>query len=218
MRPHEINESQDFIKAYYTERLDIIEDITLYYNEHTHMAEEGKTSHFIVNKDVKHSFDLPLLDPDVFNNYMQNIVTPCMDTYIKETRCLENICGIAHMESVNIQRYPPGGGYPAWHCERSTITLPNLLRAFFWITYLNDIDDCGETEFMYQKIKIKPERGLTLIAPAEWMFTHRGNFSNTQYKTIVTSWFHFHTEDKTELDIIRKSAHAVMKRMQADEL
>ena len=31
------------------------------------------------------------------------------------------------------------------------------------MTYLNDIKDGGETEFYYQKLKVKPEKGLTLI-------------------------------------------------------
>jgi hypothetical protein len=59
------------------------------------------------------------------------------------------------------------------------------------MTYLNDVTDAGETEFFYQKIKMKPEKGLTLIWPADWTFTHRGIASPTQEKTIITGWFNF---------------------------
>ena len=57
------------------------------------------------------------------------------------------------------------------------------------MTYLNDVTDAGETEFYYQKIKVKPEKGLTLIWPSEWPWTHRGLTSKTQIKYIATGWF-----------------------------
>ena len=59
------------------------------------------------------------------------------------------------------------------------------------MTYLNDVIDGGETEWYYQNIKIKPERGLTVIWPSDWTFTHRGNTSPTQTKYIATGWFNF---------------------------
>ena len=42
------------------------------------------------------------------------------------------------------------------------------------MTYLNDVSDGGETEFYYQKLKVKPETGLTLIWGSDWTFTHKG--------------------------------------------
>jgi hypothetical protein len=59
------------------------------------------------------------------------------------------------------------------------------------MTYLNDVTDSGETEFLHQQLKIKPEKGLTLIWPADWMFTHRGVASLTQEKYIATGWFNY---------------------------
>ena len=46
------------------------------------------------------------------------------------------------------------------------------------MTYLNTIKVGGETEFLYQKLKIKPKKGLTLIWPTDWTHTHRGLISN----------------------------------------
>ena len=59
------------------------------------------------------------------------------------------------------------------------------------MTYLNDVNDAGETEFLHQNIKIKPEKGLTIIWGADWTFTHRGIPSPTEEKTIVTGWLSF---------------------------
>ena len=60
------------------------------------------------------------------------------------------------------------------------------------MTFLNDINDGGETEWFYQKIKVKPEKGLTLIWPTDWTYTHRGLVSKTETKYIITGWYDFY--------------------------
>ena len=59
------------------------------------------------------------------------------------------------------------------------------------MTYLNDVENGGETEFYYQKIKVKPEKGLTLIWSADWTFMHRGITTINEDKYIITGWFEF---------------------------
>ena len=59
------------------------------------------------------------------------------------------------------------------------------------MTYLNDVSDGGETEFYYQKLKVKPETGLTLIWGSDWTFMHRGITSKTQTKYIATGWLDY---------------------------
>ena len=64
-------------------------------------------------------------------------------------------------------------------------------RLLVWMTYLNDVTDGGETEFPYYGLKIKPEKGKTLIWPAEWTHAHRGCPVGSEAKYIVTGWMHF---------------------------
>ena len=92
-------------------------------------------------------------------------------------------------EAINVQKYPIGGAYHGWHAERGGTATGH--RHLVFMTYLNDITDGGETEFMYQKLKIKPRKGLTLIWPSDWTHTHRGLPSATQVKYIVTGWYGF---------------------------
>jgi len=56
---------------------------------------------------------------------------------------------------------------------------------------LNDVSNAGETEFLHQELKVKPEKGLTLIWPCDWTYTHRGVPSPTEDKYIITGWFSF---------------------------
>ena len=92
------------------------------------------------------------------------------------------------LEGFNIQHYAPNEGYFEWHNERTTTNSPE--RALVWMTYLNDVDDGGETEFKYQNLKIKSQKGKTLIWPTDFTHTHRGITSPTQHKYIITGWFH----------------------------
>lgn len=97
--------------------------------------------------------------------------------------------------SINLQRYTANkGGYPYWHCELypKDHLCETLHRAVLWTIYLNDDFDEGETEFMYQHKKIKPETGSLLIAPTAFTHTHRGKTPINGNKYIATSWILYH--------------------------
>ena len=59
------------------------------------------------------------------------------------------------------------------------------------MTYLNDVTDGGETEFKYQKLKVKPVKGKMVMWPTDFTHTHRGITSPTQEKYIATGWDNF---------------------------
>ena len=59
------------------------------------------------------------------------------------------------------------------------------------MTYLNDVDDGGETYFPNQSLKVSPKKGLTLFWPAGVDYPHKGLTSNTQTKYIATGWISF---------------------------
>jgi len=89
---------------------------------------------------------------------------------------------------IKFQQTPPGGGYHSWHYENATIEC--AARELTWMIYLNDIEDGGETEFMYQKRRIKPTVGTVVIFPAGLTHVHRGGFLlGDKDKYIVTGWY-----------------------------
>jgi hypothetical protein len=92
-------------------------------------------------------------------------------------------------DNFNIQKYSPTQGYHAWHCEKTN--LGTARRHLVFMTYLNDVKKGGETEWFYQKLKVKPEKGLTIIFPSEWTFTHKGHTTINEDKYIITGWYHF---------------------------
>ena len=107
--------------------------------------------------------------------------------------------GRPHMQ---MQRYIDDQGYYAWHHENEGGVTGK--RELFFIYYLNDVDNGGETEFKFNPLKVKPEAGKLIIAPALWTHKHRGNPpQNGQYKYIITGWIektdeHFISEEFEE--------------------
>jgi len=94
-------------------------------------------------------------------------------------------------ENFNIQHYAPGEGYYAWNCERGGAQHVFNRRRLAWMTYLNDVNDAGGTEFLHQKQTIQPHKGLTMIWPVDWTHTHRGVPSPTENKYIITGWYEY---------------------------
>ena len=86
-----------------------------------------------------------------------------------------------------LQVTPPGGGFHNWHCEHAQIEFCDRILA--WMFYLNDIERGGETEFLHQRCRIKPERGKLVLFPAAFTHSHRGNPPLDKTKYIVTGWF-----------------------------
>lgn len=178
-----------FIASYNINDLSICDDLITYFKSSTNKT-DGKIGTVQVDKSIKNSTDVYLDDGDLANKYCIELQN-ALDSYIKEYQFCSEYSKFGLTEKINIQHYLPGQGFYKWHCERTGMKMPEAARHLVFMTYLNDVNDGGETEFMYQKIKVKPQKGLTLIFPADWTHTHRGITSNTEEKYIITGWFNF---------------------------
>ena len=87
---------------------------------------------------------------------------------------------------MKVQRTKVGGGYHVWHFEDGARWAGS--RILTWILYLNDVEDGGETEFLYYPRRIKPQTGRFIIWPAGFTHSHRGNPPLTNTKYIMTGW------------------------------
>jgi len=114
----------------------------------------------------------------------------CLDKYKKTYKFSNKVNRFAITKNTQIQHYVPGGGYYGWHMERTGAKL-TIDRHLVFMTYLNDIKEGGETEWYYQKLQVKPKKGLTVIWPADWTFTHRGITAKKEHKYIITGWINF---------------------------
>ncbi len=188
----QLNADRSFIFAGFLENLGICDRLIDFFENSDskypgEIVKDGKGS---ILKDVKDSLDLTLKpDQTIAQEYafeLQKVVEAYKEKYVY---C--NKTSPWGIEAVNIQKYNPGGAYFDWHSERVSGLAPDGIRHLVFMTYLNDVDDQGETEFFYQQVKVRPQKGLTLIWPVDWTHTHRGLPSPSETKYIATGWFHF---------------------------
>ena len=123
----------------------------------------------------------------IFNTYINNIVN-CFKDYKEQWPFLNTIKGI-EIGTFNLQKYSPGGHFSAVHTERDNRA--NMHRVLAFMTYLNDVEDGGETSFHYYDINVQPKKGKTIIWPAEWTHAHSGGLVKKGSKYIVTGWIQF---------------------------
>ena len=185
---------KSFIGAWFFEDLTICDELIAHFEQDPNKVEgsvhRSSDTFSTIDKSEKDSTDIVLmLDTDIGQRYV-NELQKALDMYKIKFIGSDKVAAYT-VEAVNIQKYNPHGGFKMWHQERSGALPPGGYRHLVFMTYLNDVEDKGETEFLYQKIKVKPKKGLTLIWPVDWTHTHRGIPSPTQTKYIATGWYSF---------------------------
>jgi len=88
-----------------------------------------------------------------------------------------------------IQRTLPGEHYH-WHIDGGSHDFSQRQLVAVW--YLNDVEGPGgETEFLFQDIRVKPEQGKLVLFPPFWTHEHRGVTLQKGVKYIATTWVVF---------------------------
>lgn len=92
-----------------------------------------------------------------------------------------------HFNAIKIQKTLPKEGYHVWHIENGG-TMHQRCRVLVFSIYLNEVDNGGETEFLYQAQRVQPKKGRVVLWPAGFPYVHRGNPPLSGEKYIITSW------------------------------
>ena len=132
--------------------------------------------------------DVSMVSHDVVNTFFDKIYPIYTEKYF--------VLGASSRHSIfeiKVQKTKPTEGYHVWHHEKDAFRTRNRLMAF--ILYLNDVDEGGETEFLFQKFRMKPKRNRLVLWPAGYTHTHRGNPPLSGEKYIATGWVEFGSMD-----------------------
>ena len=137
----------------------------------------------------KKSIEIVLTEKDniflEYNYYLSKV----LNNYLEKYKYSNSVAKFKTSPTIKIQHYKPGEGFGVYHFENDGYE-EVLRRHLVFMTYLNDVKD-GGTEFLYQNVTTKSIKGNTIIWPATWTHTHRGQISNTKEKYIITGWFNF---------------------------
>lgn len=138
-----------------------------------------------------YSINLESLQNTKWSDKINDVIFKCLDQYKKVFFVADQV---EHLKLTNayvkMQRTESRGGYHQWHCELNSVACVD--RFLVWILYLNDIPEGeGETEFLWQGLRLQPKQGRLVIWPAGFTHTHRGNpvYSTTKY--ITTGWIEY---------------------------
>lgn len=192
MKEYKLNNNQDFIQGYYISNDKVIDDLIKFFDNSKNKV-EGLCSKG-VDKSIKDSTDINIHPQKIrfyieLSNYFKEL-EKCLEIYKSKYKyCYHYLEDWWINDNFNIQKYEPKQAYHQFHCERGNLNTSD--RHLVWMTYLNDVEEGGETEWYYQKLKVKPEKGLTFIWPSDWTFTHKGHSPIKTNKYIITGWYHF---------------------------
>ena len=189
MKEYILNKNNNFIEGYYLSNLSICDNlINLFESSKDKVVGETSTG---IDKNIKDSTDLTFKLNDISKHeslklYFEQLIKFLNIYKNKYKFCEKAMSKWGVSNEFNIQKYKPSQAYHKWHCEKACFN--TAYRHLVFMTYLNTIKKGGETEWYYQKLKIKPEKGLTFIWSADWTFTHKGNSTIDENKYIITGW------------------------------
>lgn len=187
----------DFIKLYKMDDISICDRIIEEF-ENSQNQQAGvvidQYGNLNVNKEIKDSIniDYPYGSVNTIFSEFKGQLRKALSYYVTEFVYSNRGAPWTITESVTVQKYLPGGGFKAWHYERLNAVLPSAARHLVFLAYLNDVTDEGETEFYYQKVKIKAQKGTIAIWPVDWTHTHRGIPSPSQIKYVIGGWLNYY--------------------------
>lgn len=121
------------------------------------------------------------VDDLLFRN-LQNI----LDRYFTEFPSIREDVSYDSDEGYRIRKYDKGEGHFNYHTDASSMKVINRRLVIIW--YLNDVEEGGETHFIYQDIYVKPKRGRVLIFPPFWMYKHAGLTPISDDKYIIRTF------------------------------
>lgn len=149
--------------------------------ENLNSIEKDDTSLFLSSEQMQ-------VDKRIAFDFIQEFWKTAYSLYSEKYSVLKNSGGHS-IYYLKLQKTLPGQGYHTWHYESSAREVCQRLLTF--ILYLNDVEEGGETEFLYLGKRIKPTTGTLILWPTSFTHTHRGNPPLNEIKYILTGWIEF---------------------------
>ena len=127
--------------------------------------------------------DLPLLGE------FSKIIWDCYKIYAQKYGTVVNLGDHRISPVTRLQKTKPSQGYHVWHSDSDNML--SCRRVMVSSLFLNTIENGGETEFLYQSLRVPPVQGTLILFPAQWTHTHRGNPPLKENKYYMTTWLEF---------------------------
>ena len=185
----------NFIGSWKMDNIRLCDEIIDMFEKNSDKHVPGMLNRVGINKERKVTVEIPVRPIDIKRSNNKLLIeyfdhlSNCVYEYCSNWDVLKNFKKF-HIGVFNLQKYELDGHFSFPHMERDSMSTQH--RYFAFMTYLNDVDEGGETVFPYYDITIKPKKGTTLIWPSDWTHTHYGDVVKSNEKYIVTGWIEYH--------------------------
>ena len=153
-------------------------------NQETSTLNISGDEYFFITEDDK---TLINFNNQITTELLNLIIGPFEDYKKRYDTAFSSINKFVLNPDIKLQKTGPAQGYHVWHAEAADML--HSRRVVFFIMYLNDIKEGGETEFLYQNKRITAKAGRLIFSPTYWTHMHRGNPPLHGDKYILTGWF-----------------------------
>ena len=191
--------SYNFIEQEFLQDISCCDKIIEWFEDNKKNHRSGTTSGSSgsgVNLETKDTTDIGLN----INNFKNGVLHDPGDVFFKTLQNLwdfhgryqEKYYSLRRSEfyhivpNFNLQRYYKGQHFKQYHYESSSRNSRH--RVLTWMIYLNDVEEGGLTDFPFQEMTVKPQKGLMLIWPADFTHLHCGEPVEGGVKYIMTGW------------------------------
>jgi hypothetical protein len=143
---------------------------------------KSDTTLFITETAEELTAALPLLKPVIENLWK------CFEIYAQKYGVLVEQQPYS-CPGMRLQKTKPQEGYHIWHSEKANIASSRRIMGVSY--FLNTVEQGGETEFLYQSLRVPAVEGTLIVFPASFTHTHRGNPPLSGDKYLLTSWIEY---------------------------
>ena len=144
---------------------------------------------FKEEESIKKSTDMVISGKDEWKDVDELLFTSLAKALSKIKKQFEFFSGPFKDIGYAIQRTDPDEYYH-WHIDGGSHQFSDRQLVAIW--YLNDVEGPGgETEFLNQNVKVKPETGKLILFPPFWTHEHRGVKLQNGVNYIATTWIVF---------------------------
>jgi prolyl 4-hydroxylase len=192
--------SPHFISAWKLDNLSICDEIIDFFEKNPELQNVGRRVSGKIDTEKKDTIDISIHPKNlveekfsIMKEYMKELKILYED-YVDQWPFITKFLNSVDIGSFNIQKYNTGGHISSVHSERTSVA--TLQRIFVFLTYLNDVEEGGATKFDHYDLEIIPEKGKTIIWPAEWTHAHSGSIVTKGNKYVITGWMNFPINNK----------------------
>lgn len=164
---------------------------------------ENKKEEFSTQRLSEHQWDFDyrcfeevnICAEDVFKPYLTQYYERINDVYKQYIKDIGSkyLPSDASLESARLKKYDNNDvDQFGWHTDVGD--LKSASRFLVMFTYLNDVEEGGQTEFesnIEDGFTVTPKCGRIVVFPPMWMFPHRGKKPISNPKYILSTYLHY---------------------------